>query len=32
LRKGGLAAVRRGELVLLLTPRELEAIAGAAAS
>ena len=32
LRKGGLAAVRRGELVLLLTPKELDAIAGAAAS
>src|SRR5579875_407989 len=28
LRKAGLAAVRRGELVLLLTPRELFAIAG----
>jgi phosphohistidine phosphatase len=32
LRKGGIAAVHRGELVLLMTPRELEGIAGAAAS
>ena len=28
LRKGGIAAVQRGELVVLLTPRELAAIAG----
>jgi phosphohistidine phosphatase len=28
LRKGGLAAVQRGELILLLTPLELAAIAG----
>ena len=28
LRKGGIAAVQRGELILLLTPRELAAIAG----
>ncbi|MGH2860800.1 MAG: SixA phosphatase family protein [Solirubrobacteraceae bacterium] len=30
MRKGGIAAVRRGELVLLLTPTELAAIAGPA--
>jgi phosphohistidine phosphatase len=29
LRKGGIAAVQHGELFLLLTPKELEAIAGA---
>ncbi len=29
LRKGGIAAVQRGELVLLLAPKELKAIAGA---
>jgi phosphohistidine phosphatase len=29
LRKGGVAAVRRGELILLMTPTELAAIAGA---
>ncbi len=29
LRKGGIAAVQRGELVLLMTPNELAAIAGA---
>jgi phosphohistidine phosphatase len=29
LRKGGIAAVRRGELILLMTPTELAAIAGA---
>lgn len=28
LRKGGIAAVQRGELIVLLTPRELAAIAG----
>jgi phosphohistidine phosphatase len=28
LRKGGIAAVQRGELVVLMTPRELEAMAG----
>jgi phosphohistidine phosphatase len=28
LRKGGIAAVRNGELILLMTPRELAAIAG----
>jgi phosphohistidine phosphatase len=28
LRKGGIAAVRRGELILLMTPAELTAIAG----
>lgn len=30
LRKGGIAAVQRGELIALMTPRELAAIAGAA--
>lgn len=29
LRKGGIAAVKRGELILLMTPTELAAIAGA---
>ena len=29
MRKGGLAAVERGELVVLMTPTELAAIAGA---
>ena len=28
LKKGGLAGVQRGELLVLLRPRELEAIAG----
>jgi phosphohistidine phosphatase len=32
LRKGGIAAVQRGELVLLMTPRELAGIAGATVS
>ena len=31
LRKGGIAAVHRGELVLLLTPKELKAVAAAGA-
>jgi phosphohistidine phosphatase len=30
LRKGGIAAVQRGELIVLLTPRELAAVAGVA--
>lgn len=32
LRKGGIAAVHRGELLVLMTPRELEAIAGEGAA
>jgi phosphohistidine phosphatase len=32
LRKGGIAAVQRGELVMLMTPKELAAIAGVGAA